>query len=206
MRVRENSEQIALLQGEHAERERLLERFSRVVDNWYGIMSRTKRLTAFTASYSQAAVIFPYMLVAPAYFANKIQLGGLTQTAYAFGSVQEALSFFVSIYRTLAEWRAVVARLDGFETSIAGAEQLATDPASICIVPASAHEIALRNSWSGCPTARRWSRPTAFQPARRRTHAGHRPLRRRQVDAVPRHRRHLAVRRAARSRSRPTRR
>jgi putative ATP-binding cassette transporter len=47
------------LQGESAERERLSERFGRVVDNWYGIMQRTKRLTAFTASYSQAAVIFP---------------------------------------------------------------------------------------------------------------------------------------------------
>ena len=98
------------------------QRFGRVVDNWYGIMSRTKRLTAFTASYSQAAVIFPYILVAPAYFADKIQLGGMMQTASAFGSVQKALSFFVSIYRTLAEWRAVVARLDGFETSIASAD------------------------------------------------------------------------------------
>ena len=90
-----------------------------MVENWYGIMSRTKRLTAFTASYSQAAVIFPYILVAPAYFAKKIQLGGLMQTASAFGSVQDALSFFVTIYRTLAEWRAVVARLDGFEAAIA---------------------------------------------------------------------------------------
>ena len=49
VRVRENSEQIALLQGEPAERERLSARFGRVVANWYGIMSRTKRLTAFTA-------------------------------------------------------------------------------------------------------------------------------------------------------------
>jgi len=63
-------------------------------------MSRTKRLTAFTSSYSQAAVIFPYILVAPAYFGNKIQLGGMMQTASAFSSVQQALSFFVSIYRS----------------------------------------------------------------------------------------------------------
>jgi putative ATP-binding cassette transporter len=91
-------------------------------------MSRTKRLTAFTSSYSQAAVIFPYILVAPAYFADKIQLGGLMQTASAFGSVQDALSFFVTAYRTLAEWRAVVARLDGFETAIASAATLAEIP------------------------------------------------------------------------------
>ena len=134
VRVRENSEQIALLQGERAERQRLSERFSRVVENWYGIMSRTKRLTAFTRSYSQAAVIFPYILVAPAYFADKIQLGGMMQTASAFSSVQTALSFFVSIYRTLAEWRAVVARLDGFEMAIASAATLATGAGSIDLV------------------------------------------------------------------------
>src|SRR5664280_1819725 len=118
VRVRENSEQIALLRGESAERGRLSERFGRVVQNWYAIMSRTKRLTAFTSSYTQAAVVFPYILVAPAYFADKIQLGGMMQTASAFSSVQKSLSFFVSVYRTLAEWRAVVARLDGFERAI----------------------------------------------------------------------------------------
>ncbi len=134
VRVRENAEQIALLRGEGAERQRLSQRFGRVVDNWYGIMSRTKRLTAFTTSYAQAAIIFPYVLVAPAYFANKIQLGGITQTASAFGSVQKALSFFVSIYRSLAEWRAVVARLDGFEMAITSAANLATRTGSIDVV------------------------------------------------------------------------
>ena len=136
VRTRENSEQIALLQGETAERQRLWERFNHVVENWYGIMSRTKRLTAFTSSYSQAAVVFPYILVAPAFFADKIQLGGLTQTASAFGSVQRALSVFVTIYRTLAEWRAVVARLDGFEMSIASATTLKNGTDSIGVVSA----------------------------------------------------------------------
>ena len=97
-------------------------------------MSRTKRLTAFTSSYSQAAVIFPFVLVTPAYFADKIQLGGLMQTASAFGSVQKALSFFVSIYRSLAEWRAVVARLDGFETAIESAATQKASPDSIDVV------------------------------------------------------------------------
>lgn len=140
VRVRENAEQIALLRGERAERERLSERFSRVVGNWYEIMRRTKRLTAFTASYDQAAVVFPIILVAPAFFANKILLGAMLQTAEAFGSVQSALSFFVSSYRSLAEWRAVVARLDGFETSIAGAEALAGDTASIRIVASTGQD------------------------------------------------------------------
>lgn len=131
VRVRENSEQIALLDGDNAERQRLLTRFGSVVDNWLGIMSRTKKITAFTASYSQASVIFPYILVAPAYFANKMQLGGMMQTASAFGSVQGALSFFISTYRTLAEWQAVVVRLNGFEAGIDAAKALAVSPGSI---------------------------------------------------------------------------
>ena len=145
VRVRENSEQIALLQGESAERQRLSQRFGRIVENWYAIMSRTKRLTGFTRSYSQAAVIFPYILVAPAYFADKIQLGGMMQTASAFSSVQTALSFFVDVYRKLAEWRAIVARLDGFETAIASAATLATSAGSIDIVSSTgSDEIDLR--------------------------------------------------------------
>ena len=144
VRVRENSEQIALLKGEPAERGRLSERFSRVVANWYSIMSRTKRLTAFTQSYAQAAVIIPVVLAAPAYFANKIQLGALQQTMEAFGNVQQALSYFVSVYRSMAEWRAVVARLDGFEMSIASAEKLAADPGSIKAEPAAGGKIGLR--------------------------------------------------------------
>ena len=114
VRVRENSEQIALLKGEPAETERLLDRFGRVVANWLLIMTRTKQLTFFTAAYSQVSIVFPYVVVSPAYFAGKMQLGGLMQTASAFNSVQTSLSFFINVYRSLAEWRSVIQRLDGF--------------------------------------------------------------------------------------------
>ena len=144
VRVRENSEQIALLRGEDAERERLLVRFGRVVENWLAIMSRTKKVTAFTASYNQASVVFPYVLVAPAYFAQKIQLGGMMQTASAFSSVQGALSFFISIYRQLAEWQAVVNRLDGFEAGIVAARELATRDDRIHVVEAGDGAIDLK--------------------------------------------------------------
>ncbi|MBI3701865.1 MAG: ABC transporter ATP-binding protein/permease [Afipia sp.] len=140
VRVRENSEQIALMHGESAERERLLARFGHVIENWLGIMSRTKKVTAFTATYSQASVIFPYVLVAPAYFAEKIQLGGMMQTASAFGSVQGALSFFISVYRQMAEWQAVVARLDGFEKGIKLAHSLAADPSTIHVARGSSSD------------------------------------------------------------------
>jgi putative ATP-binding cassette transporter len=131
VRVRENSEQIALLDGERAERARLFDRFGSVVGNWYAIMSRTMRLTAFTQSYAQAAVIIPIALVAPALFAGKILIGTLLQAAEAFGNVQKSLSFFVGIYRSMAEWRAVMARLDGFEMSVQSVAHLRESDDSI---------------------------------------------------------------------------
>jgi putative ATP-binding cassette transporter len=133
VRVRENSEQIALLGGETAERERLLDRFGYVVGNFLLIMQRTKKLTFLTAGYTQISIVFPFIVISPAYFAGAVQLGGLMQTASAFTSVQTALSFFVNAYRSLAEWRAVVARLDGFNIAAERARAAATAPQAIAV-------------------------------------------------------------------------
>jgi putative ATP-binding cassette transporter len=135
VRTRENSEQIAALSGEAAERERHLNRFSLVIANWLAIMQRTKQVTFFTASYSQASTIFPYIVVSPAYFSGVMQLGGLMQTASAFNSVQSALSYFITSYRNIAEWRAIIARLDGFERAIASGEAAAVTPPAVEVVP-----------------------------------------------------------------------
>jgi putative ATP-binding cassette transporter len=136
VRTRENAEQIALLAGEAAERERHLGRFANVVANWLAIMQRQKKLTFLTSSYAQIAVIFPYVVASPAYFSGAMQLGGLMQTASAFNSVQTALSYFVSSYRNIAEWRAVVERLAGFETAIARAHVAAVTPPVVEVVAA----------------------------------------------------------------------
>lgn len=133
VRVRENSEQIALLGGETAERERLLDRFGYVVGNFLLIMQRTKKLTFLTSGYTQISIVFPFIVISPAYFAGAVQLGGLMQTASAFTSVQTALSFFVNAYRSLAEWRAVVARLDGFNIAAERARAAATAPQAIAV-------------------------------------------------------------------------
>jgi putative ATP-binding cassette transporter len=139
VRVRENSEQIALLAGESAESERLLTRFGNVVTNWHRIMLRQKRLTFFTTAYNRAAIVFPFIVVSPAYFAGSMQLGGLVQTAGAFNNVETALSFFIAIYRDLAEWRACIARLDGFDRSIESARASAATPRRADAVPDAPH-------------------------------------------------------------------
>jgi putative ATP-binding cassette transporter len=135
VRVRENSEQIALLRGEPAEREELLDRFGRIMANWLSIMQRTKRLTFLTSGYTQVSTVFPIVMISPAYFAGAVQLGGLVQTASAFSSVQTSLSFFVSFYRQLAEWRAVIARLEGFNIAVEKGQIAATAKPVIEVVP-----------------------------------------------------------------------
>ncbi|HZP09066.1 ABC transporter ATP-binding protein/permease [Methyloceanibacter sp.] len=124
VRLRENAEEVTLLSGEAAEEERLRDRFARVVSNWYGIMQRTKRLTFLTAGYSQVAIIFPFLVVSPVYFFGALTLGGLMQISSAFGQVQSALSFFVTAYSSIADWKAVLDRLAGFESSIDWAQGL----------------------------------------------------------------------------------
>lgn len=119
VRFRENTEGVALYGGEADEMRSFRDRFSSVVRNWWDIMRRQKRLTWFTAGYGQAAVIFPILVAAPRYFRGEIPLGALMQTSQAFGQVQDALSFIVTSYTDIAEWRAVVLRLLGFERALA---------------------------------------------------------------------------------------
>ena len=124
VRLRENAEEVTLLSGEKAEETRLRDRFGSVIRNWYDIMHRRKRLTFLTAGYSQVALIFPFLVVSPVYFFGSLTLGGLMQIVSAFGQVQSALSFFVTAYTSIADWKAVLNRLTGFEASIAWAEGL----------------------------------------------------------------------------------
>jgi putative ATP-binding cassette transporter len=135
VRTRENSEQVAALHGEAAERERHIDRFGNIVANWIAIMKRQKQLMFFTQSFTQASVIFPYLLVSPVYFSRAMQLGGMMQTGSAFERVQNALTYFVTTYQSIAQYRAVVTRLSGFEDAIVAARDLALTPPTVEVLP-----------------------------------------------------------------------
>lgn len=113
-RTREHNEGIALYHGEARELEGHAARFANVWTNWWGIMKRQKLFTWYSSFYGQLAIIFPILVAAPRYFAGEIQLGGLTQTASAFGQVQGALSWFIDAYGRIVTWRATVERLYTF--------------------------------------------------------------------------------------------
>jgi putative ATP-binding cassette transporter len=120
VRLRENSEGVALYRGENEELANFRARFAGVITNWWGIMKKQKQLGFFTISYDQLALIFPFVVAAPRYFSGAIQLGGLMQISSAFGQVQTSLSWFIDAYTQFAQWKATVDRLTGFSASLAG--------------------------------------------------------------------------------------
>ena len=118
VRVRENAEGIALYNGEADERKTLVERFAEVFSNGWQVLFTQVQLAFYQSGYAQAAIIFPFLVTAPRFFAGAITLGVMMQTASAFGQVQNALSFFVDNYTSLAELRAVMDRLKGLKAAV----------------------------------------------------------------------------------------
>jgi vitamin B12/bleomycin/antimicrobial peptide transport system ATP-binding/permease protein len=123
-RLREYGEQVALLKGEKAEQQQIGRRFSDIVGNYYGIIRQNLKLNTFVSTYFQASVVFPYIIMAPAYFAGKLTLGQLTQTAGAFGRVEGSMQWFIARYQSLASYKAVVDRLTTFQDAIRKADEL----------------------------------------------------------------------------------
>ena len=118
-RIREYSEQIALLKGEEREIDRAGSVFGDVVRTIRRIIHVRTWLIAFNQFYSQISVIIPYVVVAPFYFAKIVDFGRFNQSADAFGNVNGAMNFFVDRYIGLADFRATIERLTSFEDAFA---------------------------------------------------------------------------------------
>lgn len=124
MRIREHSESVAFYAGERAENANFQMRFMRVIQNFWGLMRQTKLLNFYINGYSQLAIIVPLVLAAPRYFSHEMALGGLMQTISAFGRVQDALSYFVEAYASIAQFASVVRRLGGFVAHMEAVEDM----------------------------------------------------------------------------------
>src|SRR5262249_12669803 len=94
-RLREYTEQVALLGGEGAEQDMIGGRFRALIANFLDLVRRRVKVYGFTQMFGQISPIIPYIFTAPFYFAGKIELGIMTQTASAFGRVSDAMTFFV---------------------------------------------------------------------------------------------------------------
>jgi putative ATP-binding cassette transporter len=113
VRVRDAAEAVGFYRGERAERAQLNRRFRPIIDNYLRFVNRTVGWFGFNVSMSQAIVPLPWVLQAPRLFAGQIRFGDVTQTAAAFGNVQDGLSFFRNAYDQFASYRAAIIRLNG---------------------------------------------------------------------------------------------
>jgi len=118
VRLRENSEGVALYRGEQEELAGFRQRFDAVIGNWWKIMLKRKQITWFGSFYGQLAIIFPLVVASPRFFSGAIQLGDLMQIRQAFGQVTDSLSWFINVYTDFATWKATVDRLTGFAATL----------------------------------------------------------------------------------------
>lgn len=143
--LRSHAENVALYRGEHHQKNILQKIFGSVLENWYAIILRQKLLLWFTAGYNQVSVLVPLMVVLPNYFNKVFRLGGLRQSLAAFQHIQDALSFLVNAYPTIAEWRAVMRRLLTFLNHIHQVEQDAVIKNKFYPVENSQNKIVTKN-------------------------------------------------------------
>ena len=121
-RIREFSEQIALLKGEDREIDRAGRVFNDVFTTVQRIIRVRTMLNSFLQFYTQISAIIPYVVVAPFYFVVKrVDFGTFNQAADAFSNVNSAMNFFVDRYTGLAAFSATIQRLTSFEEAFARA-------------------------------------------------------------------------------------
>ena len=141
-RIRENSEQIALLGGEAAERTVLAERYGSILGNVYGVVRLSLRLNFFSFFFNQFSNIFPYLLLGPAFFFGTATYGTLMRSVSTFGRVQDGLTWFADSFTLLANYRAIVQRLTSFEAVMAQSDASAAAKPNIATLPSSGEAFA----------------------------------------------------------------
>ncbi|MET4430798.1 ABC transporter ATP-binding protein/permease [Mycolicibacterium sp. 624] len=117
VRLRDAAEAVALYRGEKPERRQLRSRFEPVLSNYKRFINRTMVFTGWNLSMNHINLPLPWLLQAPRLFTGQIQLGTVIQSGAAFGSIQEALSFFRNSYDVFAGYRASILRLHGLVTA-----------------------------------------------------------------------------------------
>jgi putative ATP-binding cassette transporter len=110
-RLREAAEAVAFYHGERAERMELRRRFTPIIDNYRKYIRRTLLLNGWNWSVTQTLNPLPLAIQAPRLFAGEITLGDVSQTAHAFSSITNGLSFFRNNYDSFAAFRAAIIRL-----------------------------------------------------------------------------------------------
>jgi putative ATP-binding cassette transporter len=116
--IRDNAESIAFYRGEEQESTQIKQRFVEVFRNFNLLIGWQRNVDYFTTGYGYAVVIIPALFLAPAYFADKIQFGDITQAGFAFSQVLSAFSVIVTQIEPLSSFAASINRLAIFTDTL----------------------------------------------------------------------------------------
>jgi vitamin B12/bleomycin/antimicrobial peptide transport system ATP-binding/permease protein len=124
VRLRDAAEAVGFYRGERAERAQLMNRFDPTIANYRRYVRRTIGFLGWNVTVTQPINPLPFIVQAPRLFAGSIKLGGVMQSASAFGHIEESLSFFRNAYDRFASYRAAIMRLSGLVEANAEARKL----------------------------------------------------------------------------------
>lgn len=116
--VRENVEGMAILGREDRDRERLLGKFSLVVENALRVVAVNRNVSFFTTGYNYMIPVIPVFVVAHLFMWGRVEFGVVTQSATAFAHLMGAFSLIVTQFQSMSAYAAVVARLRGLSDAL----------------------------------------------------------------------------------------
>ncbi|KAB2914293.1 MAG: ABC transporter ATP-binding protein/permease [Hyphomicrobiaceae bacterium] len=110
-RIRENAENIVLINGDNDERQSLNATLADVVRRWLSVVVREARMTWLSNANLVLMPVVPLLLSAPKYLQGNLTLGELMQIAAAFGQVHLSLNWLANNAVRIAEWLASARRV-----------------------------------------------------------------------------------------------
>lgn len=115
IRTRENAESIAFYDAEaKIEQESILGTFQDLLRTKLGIVLVQRNLEVFTTAYKYLVQVLPSLIVAPLYFAKKVELGTISQSYGAFNHILGDFSIIINQFEALSSFSAGLTRLSNF--------------------------------------------------------------------------------------------
>ncbi len=133
--IRDNAESIAFYRGESQEQKEGERRLDGVIVNYNRLIIWEALIQVIQRSYDYFSRFLPWLVIAPIYFAKKVDFGVFGQASIAFSQVLFSVSYIVNNIDRLAAFSASISRLEGFQGKVEAisaemAEVMAAEQAS----------------------------------------------------------------------------
>ena len=120
VRIRENTEAIALYRGEAQESNHVKQRFHDAFVNYLKLIKWQRNLNLFQYAYSFLTIILPSAIIASRVLSGELEVGRAIQAAGAFAAVLSAMAVIVDNFEGLSRFIAGIERLDTFSKTLGG--------------------------------------------------------------------------------------